>query len=98
PINRPIVPIHNNHRDGFMRQNINKGKTSYGPNSLGNNDPAQVKAADGGFTSYQERIDARKVRSRSKSFLDHFSQARLFFNSQSEPEKNHLIDAFSFEL
>jgi catalase len=98
PINRPIVPVHNNQRDGFMRQTINRGKTSYGPNSMGGNDPQQVKAADGGFTSYQERIDAKKVRARSKSFFDHFSQARLFFNSQSEPEKNHLIDALSFEL
>lgn len=98
PINRPVVPVHNNQRDGYMRQTINRGKTSYGPNSLGNNDPAQVKSADGGFTSYQERIDEKKVRARSKSFFDHFSQARLFYNSQSEPEKNHLIDAFSFEL
>jgi catalase len=38
------------------------------------------------------------VRARSKSFLDHFSQAKLFFNSQSDPEKNHIIDALSFEL
>ncbi|MBC8986346.1 catalase [Pedobacter sp. N36a] len=98
PINRPIVPVHNNQRDGFMRQTINKGKTSYGPNALGNNDPQQAKAADGGFTSYQERIDAKKVRARSKSFFDHFSQATLFFNSQSEPEKNHITDALSFEL
>ncbi|MXV50707.1 catalase [Pedobacter sp. HMF7647] len=98
PINRPVVPIHNNQRDGHMRQAINRGKTSYSPNSLGNNDPAQVKAADGGFTSYMERIDARKVRQRSASFFDHFSQARLFFNSQSDPEKNHIIDAFTFEL
>lgn len=98
PINRPVVPVHNNQRDGYMRQTINRGKTSYGPNSLGDNDPQQVKAGDGGFTSYQERIDAKKVRARSKSFFDHFSQARLFLNSQSDPEKNHLIDAFSFEL
>lgn len=98
PINRPVVPVHNNQRDGYMRQTINKGKTSYGPNSLSNNDPQQVKAADGGFTSYQERIDAKKVRARSKSFFDHFSQAKLFFNSQSDPEKNHIIDALSFEL
>ncbi len=98
PINRPICPSHNNQRDGFMRQRIDRGKTRYGPNSLGNNDPAQVGEADGGFKSYQERIDARKVRARSDSFRDHFSQARLFYNSQSEPEKNHLVDAFSFEL
>lgn len=98
PINRPVVPVHNNQRDGLMRQTINKGKTSYSPNSLGNNDPAQVKAADGGFTSYAERIDAKKIRARSNSFFDHFSQATLFFNSQSEPEKNHIIDALTFEL
>ncbi len=98
PINRPIVPVHNNQRDGFMRQTINRGKASYNPNSLGNNDPAQVKEAEGGFTSYEERIDAKKVRARSKSFRDHFSQARLFLNSQSVPEKNHIIEAFTFEL
>jgi len=98
PINRPVVAVHNNQRDGFMRQTINKGKSSYSPNSLGNNNPLQVKEADGGFTSYTERIDAKKVRARSDSFLDHFSQATLFFNSQSEPEKNHIIDALTFEL
>jgi catalase len=98
PINRPVVPVHNNQRDGHMRQTINRGKTSYGPNSIGNNDPQQAKAAEGGFVSYNERIDARKIRVRSRSFFDHFSQARLFFNSQSHAEKNHIIDALSFEL
>lgn len=98
PINRPIVPVHNNQRDGFMRQTINRGKVSYGPNSIGDNFPVQAKVAEGGFASYPERIDARKVRTRSKSFLDHFSQAKLFFKSQSVPEQNHMIDAFSFEL
>jgi catalase len=53
---------------------------------------------EGGFTSYAERIDAKKIRERSPSFFDHFSQARLFFNSQSEPEKNHIVDALRFEL
>jgi len=98
PINRPIVKVHNNQRDGYMRQMINRGKTSYHPNSLENGDPRQASVSEGGFTSYGERIDAKKVRSRSRSFFDHFSQARLFFNSQSEPEKDHIIDALSFEL
>lgn len=98
PINRPIVPVHNNQRDGLMRQTINRGKASYNPNTTGNNDPAQVKAADGGFTSYNERVDARKVRARSKSFFDHFSQAKLFYNSQSQAEKNHIVVALRFEL
>lgn len=98
PINRPIVPVYNNQRDGFSRHNIDSGKTSYSPNSLNNNSPEQVKAADGGFVSYNERIESGKIRARSKSFLDHFSQAKLFFNSQSDPEKNHIVDALSFEL
>ena len=52
----------------------------------------------GGFTSFEEKVDARKVRERSKSFFDHFSQARLFFNSQADYEKDHIIQALSFEL
>ncbi|MFC5283266.1 catalase [Pedobacter alpinus] len=98
PINRPVVPIHNNQRDGIARMQINKGKTSYHPNSMSDGFPKQAKETEGGFTSYQERIDANKIRSRSKSFLDHFSQATLFYQSQSVAEQNHIIDAFRFEL
>ncbi|MCE7064934.1 catalase [Dyadobacter sp. CY326] len=98
PINRPIVPVHNNQRDGFMRQTINKGRSSYNPNTIGAGYPMQAKIAEGGFASYPERIDARKIRARSKSFLDHFSQAKMFFNSQSVPEQTHIVDALSFEL
>jgi catalase len=98
PINKPVVPVYNNQRDGFSRQNIDSGKTSYSPNSLGNNFPVQVSVADGGYASYPERVEGYKIRTRSKSFFDHFSQARLFFNSQSDPEKNHLVQALCFEL
>jgi len=98
PINRSINPVHNSQRDGHMRQQINVGKTSYHPNTTGDGFPQQAKIADGGFSSYEERIDARKVRARSKSFMDFFSQATLFFNSQSEPEQNHIVDALRFEL
>ncbi|MBW8331524.1 MAG: catalase [Prolixibacteraceae bacterium] len=98
PINRPIAPVHNNQRDGHMRQTINTGQSSYHPNTTGGGCPFQAKAAEGGFVSYHERIDAQKVRARSHSFFDHFSQATLFFNSQSVPEKNHIINAFRFEL
>ncbi len=98
PINRPVVPVHNNQRDGIMRHTINKDHTSYNPNSLGNGCPFQAGAMKGGFTSFNERIDASKVRDRSPSFFDFFSQATLFYNSQSEPEKNHIVDALRFEL
>jgi len=98
PINRPVAPIHNNQREGHMRQTINKGKASYHPNSLGGGCPFQAKMAEGGFSSFPERIDSHKVRARSASFLDHFGQATLFYNSQSEAEKNHLVNALRFEL
>jgi catalase len=98
PINRPIAPIHNAQRDGHMRQMINRGKVAYSPNSLGDNDPAQASSREGGFVSYAERIDAAKVRARSPSFLDHFSQAAMFFHSQSPVEQTHMIDALRFEL
>ncbi|UEG54151.1 catalase [Mucilaginibacter daejeonensis] len=98
PINKPVIPVYNNQRDGFSRQNIDSGKTSYSPNTLGNDSPHQVKAADGGYVSYTEKVEGRKVRARSESFRDHFSQARLFFNSQSDPEKEHLVQALCFEL
>ncbi|MEK6289759.1 MAG: catalase-related domain-containing protein, partial [Acidobacteriota bacterium] len=98
PINRPVAPMHNNQRDGFMRQTVNRGQTSYEPNTLRGGCPFQAGADMGGFTSFAERIDAQKVRARSTSFFDHFSQATLFYNSQSEPEKNHIINALRFEL
>ena len=98
PINRPIAPVHNNQRDGFMRQTINKGQSAHDPNSTRGGCPFQAGADMAGFTSYAERIDARKIRARSASFFDHFSQATLFYNSQTEPEKNHIIRALRFEL
>ncbi len=98
PINRSINKVHNNQRDGHMRQQINQDVTSYHPNSLTGGCPFQAKATEGGFTSYEEKIDARKVRARSQSFFDHFSQAKLFYDSQSEAEKNHLTNALRFEL
>ncbi len=98
PINRSVPTVHNNQRDGHMRQQINSGRVAYQPNSLGGGCPFQAKQAEGGFASFAERIDSKKIRGRSQSFFDHFSQATLFFNSQSEAEKAHLTDALRFEL
>lgn len=98
PINRPVCPVHNNQRDAHMRQTINTGRVAYQPNSLGGGCPFQAKWAEAGFASYAEKIDAKKIRGRSQSFFDHFSQATLFYNSQSDAEKRHIISALSFEL
>ncbi len=99
PINRPINNKHNNQKDGFSKFDIPKGDVSYFPNSKASGCPyhAMLKG-ETGFQSHEEKIDGSKVRKRSDSFADHFSQARLFFNSQSKPEQQHIINAFSFEL
>ena len=96
PINSPIVQIQNNQRDGFHRQAINRGRVNYEPNSLGGGVPYQAGTA--GFTSFPETIAADKVRGKPELFADHYSQARLFWQSQSAPEQNHIVNAFRFEL
>ncbi len=98
PINRSVNTVHNNQRDGHMRQQIAKGKVSYEPNSIGGGCPFQAMMSEGGFTSQEERVSGEKVRKRSQSFVDHYSQAKLFYNSQSGPEQVHLQNALVFEL
>lgn len=98
PINRPVCPFHNNQRDGFGRQTINKGRVAYQKSSFTNSTPAPVSEAEGGYSHYQEKMEGRKVRARSESFKDHFSQATMFWNSMTKPEREHIIEAFSFEL
>ncbi|MBC5826101.1 MAG: catalase, partial [Candidatus Eremiobacteraeota bacterium] len=98
PINRPVCPFSNGQRDGMHRMTIDTGNASYDPNSLDGGYPAEVSVEDGGFASYPERIDGIKRRVRSDSFADHFSQPTMFWNSMSAVEKDHIVDAFSFEL
>lgn len=98
PINKPVPPTYNNQRDGHMQTEIPKGQTAYFPNTLGGGCPYQAKLSEGGFEAYEERIDAKKIRARSESFRDHFSQPALFYRSLTDWEKNHVIEAYAFEL
>ena len=98
PINRPVCPFHNNQRDGMHQMGIPVGRTSYDPNSVGGGAPKEVRVENGGFASYLERLEGDKRRVRADSFKDYFSQATLFWNSQSDVEKDHIVSAFSFEL
>ncbi len=96
PINAPVAPVHNNQRDGMHRQAIQRGRVSYEPNSLGGGCPFQAGAA--GFVSFPEPIEADEVRGKPEKFAEHFNQAALFYASQTEVEKDHIIAAFRFEL
>lgn len=98
PINRSVCPIHNFQRDGLHRQTINQSRVAYEPNTLGNRTEFRVDGVAQGFHSYPEPLESGKTRRRSLSFDDHFSQATLFWNSQSTIEKEHIVEAFRFEL
>ena len=98
PINSPVGNIHNNQRDGHMQTRIPTGQTAYFPNSLSGGCPHLSKMAEGAFHSYEERIDAKKIRTRSESFSDHFSQPALFYRSLADWEQEHVANAYTFEL
>ena len=107
PINAPVVQVHNNQRDGMHRQAIARGRVAYEPNSLGGGCPHQAGMA-GFVTAAAALAPARggksqaaaddKVRGKPEKFADHYSQAQLFFRSQTLAEKRHIIAAFRFEL
>jgi catalase len=97
PINTPVNQVHNNQRDGMHRQAINRGRVSYEPNSLGGGCPFQAGMTNG-FTSFPEHIAEDKVRGKAALFADHYSQAKLFWISQTPLEQQHIINAFRFEL
>jgi catalase len=96
PINGSLAQVHNNQRDGMHRQAVNRGRVNYEPNSLGGGCPFQAGIA--GFSTFPEEVMEQKVRGKPELFGEHYGQATLFWNSQSTPEKNHIIDAFRFEL
>src|SRR6202522_2983498 len=101
PINAPLVPVHNNQRDGLHRQAIARGRVAYEPNSLGGGCPFQAGAT--GFASFPKAIEpdntpVDKVRGKPEKFAEHYAQAKLFLESQTEVEKAHKIGAFRFEL
>lgn len=96
PVNAPKCPWMNMQRDGHMTMVPQKGRVSYSPSSLEADSPRQDP--QNGFSSFQEPMEGNKLRIRAESFADHFSQALMFFNSQTESEQAHIISAFIFEL
>ena len=98
PVNRPISDVHHHQRDGYGQHRIDTSPVSYHPNSIGGGCPALASVDEGAYRHYQERVDGTKIRKRSDSFKDHYTQATLFWNSMSEWEQQHIVDALQFEL
>ena len=98
PVNRPICPFHNNTRRGYMRQRIDTDQVNYHKNSLADNTPYTTPPAEGGYEHYPKKVDGHVIRGRSESFNDFYSQPRIFWNSLTSVEKQHTIEAFSYQL
>ncbi|WP_326595559.1 catalase [Streptomyces sp. NBC_01803] len=98
PVNAPVAKVRNNQRDGYGQHRIHPGRTAYAPNSLSGGCPVLASPDAGAYVHYQERVDGAKIRKRSESFSDHYSQATLFWNSMASWEKEHIVAAFRFEL
>lgn len=96
PINKPVCPVMNFNRDGQGRHRITKGTINYWPNRYETQPPA--KPEEGAYPDYPQKVSGIKQRTQGKKFREHFSQAQLFLNSLSAPERNHLMNAFAFEL
>ncbi|KAF5392730.1 hypothetical protein D9757_000999 [Collybiopsis confluens] len=94
PINRPVCPVMNHHRDGQHQSYIHKSPVNYWPNRKGAGPPVPVEK--GGYQ--EQKLAGIKQRIRTPKFQEHFNQAQLFVNSLAPHERAHMIAAFSFEL
>ena len=90
--------MHNNQRDGFMRQTINRGKSAHDPNRTHGGCPFQAGGDMSGIRAYAEKVEGQKIRERSQSFIDFYTQAALFWESQAPHEQDHIVEALNFEL
>ena len=103
PINAPKCPVMNFQRDGQMQMNVPKGRANYEPNSLaawGGGGPARMPAhrLHYGPGRAEDEEPGDKLRVRPELFADHYSQARLFWKSQTDSEQAHIASSFTFEL
>ncbi|MGJ5713245.1 catalase [Staphylococcus auricularis] len=98
PINQPVADVHNNQRDAQHQSKVHEGQTNYHINALNNNDPHTTTRENGGFEHFQEKVEGHKIRKRSESFKDYYTQPKLYLNSLTEAEYEHTLDGFSFEL
>lgn len=98
PVNAPKCPMHLFQQDGHMAMRNPVGRANYSPNSWGPIEGGPRESPAHGFQSFPAQENAEKVRMRSPSFSDHYSQARQFYISQTEIEQQHIAEAFTFEL
>ena len=104
PINAPKAHVNNFQRDGIFQTDVPKGRANYQPNSLyKNNETTGPRRCPFGFGTTGGHVTGprevgEKMRVRDERFRDHYSQARMFWKSQTKAEQAHIVNGYTFEL
>jgi catalase len=94
PVNRPIVPVDNNQRDGAMQIGQFSGSVNYEPNSLAGGMPKEA-SEEGKSRVYA--LDGEVTRQKI-SLTSDFAQAGERYRSLSRRDREHLIDNLIADL
>jgi catalase len=87
-VNRPVIAVNNNQRDGAMQAGIFSGSAAYEPNSLAGGMPEEARE-EGKPHVYQLEGEAAR---RKISLTNDFAQAGERYNSLSKMDREHLVD------
>lgn len=78
PVNAPRCPVRHFQQDGHMTMRNPTGRANYEPNSWGPEAGGPREDPQNDLRTYQEPVDGTKIRTRSETFADHYSEARQF--------------------
>ena len=96
PINAPKCPFHNLQRDGHMQDGRPQGPGELRALKPRRGHEARIRRQR--LPPLSQSGIREQLRVRPELFADHYTQARLFYSSQTEPEQNHIVAALVFEL
>lgn len=93
PINRPIVPVNNQQRDGNMQIGEFSGPVNYEPSSLGGGIPKEAPAGSSRVYQMEGEVTRQKI-----SITNDFAQAGERYRSLSKIDQEHLVDNLIADL
>ncbi|WP_328701905.1 catalase [Aestuariimicrobium ganziense] len=98
PVNAPRCPVAHFQRGGHMQTQVPTGRAAYEPNSWTGDNRGPREDPEQGYRHFPEDAGGQMRQLRPESFADHYSQALMFLRSQTPVEREHMVDAFVFEL
>jgi len=93
PINRPIVSVNNNQRDGAMQSGEFSGPVNYEPSSLGSDLPKEAPTSTPREYQMEGEVTRQKI-----SITNDFAQAGERYRSLSKIDQEHLVDNLITDL